>query len=76
MGSERTEARRQADYEQATRANKLRKWLKDEIALVESDERFHYKPALVQVNAPLALIQIQLKTRHMALTECLKRLDL
>ncbi len=25
---------------------------------IDQDERFHYKPALVQVNAPLALIQM------------------
>lgn len=33
------------------------------IAEIEADERYHYKPALVQVNAPLALIQVELGAR-------------
>lgn len=28
-----------------------------------NDERIHYKPALVQINAPLALIQVDLNAR-------------
>ena len=51
----------------------LQTWLKAEIALIEADERHHYKPALVQVNAPLALIQVALDNRKIALTECLAR---
>ena len=30
------------------------------VAEVEADARFHYKPALVQINAPLALIQVEM----------------
>lgn len=37
----------------------IRKMLEE----VEADDRLHYEPALVQVNAPLALIQVELATR-------------
>ncbi len=57
-----------------TKIEKLRSWLQREIKVIESDERFRYKAALVQVNAPLALIQVNLKSRHQALTEVLKML--
>jgi hypothetical protein len=30
---------------------------------IESDERLWYKPALVQINAPLALIQVEGETK-------------
>lgn len=40
------------------RKRKIELWLKK----VESDERLHYKPANVLVNAPLALIQTELET--------------
>jgi hypothetical protein len=36
----------------------IRKRLSD----IDADERFHYPPALVQINAPLALIQVELET--------------
>jgi len=35
---------------------------------IEADERFHYPPANVLVNAPLALIQVELKAQHEVLT--------
>ena len=35
--------------------------LKSKIAEIRADERFKYPPALVQVNAPLALIQVEMK---------------
>lgn len=38
------------------------------LAEIEADERFHYKAANVLVNAPLALIQVELKARHEVLT--------
>ena len=34
---------------------------------LESDERHNYEPALVQVNAPLALIQIEIQSKIDAL---------
>lgn len=36
------------------------------IAEVEADPRFGYSPARVDVNAPLALIQVDLKARRLA----------
>lgn len=36
------------------------------IAEIEADDRHHYKPALVQVNAPLALIQTEMSARKEA----------
>ena len=49
-------------------------WLKAEIAKIEADSRYHDKPALVQVNAPLALIQVEMKARKQTLEEVLERL--
>lgn len=46
-----------------------------ELKKIEGDQRFHYPPAQIQINAPLALIQIQLKARHDALEECLKKIE-
>ena len=39
------------------------------IAEVEADNRHHYEPALVQINAPLALIQVSLDARKQAFAE-------
>ena len=30
---------------------------------VENDERYHYKPASIDINAPLALMQVVLETQ-------------
>ena len=35
-------------------------FVSSQIIEIEADPRYHYKPALVQVNAPLALIQVEL----------------
>lgn len=35
-----------------------------EVAEIEADERHHYPIAIVQVNAPLALIQLEMSTRR------------
>lgn len=49
------------------------KWIEDfvekEIAIIEADVRYHYKPALVQVNAPLALIQVEMGSRMATLRQ-------
>lgn len=50
-------------------------WLAEKITKIERDARFSYPPALVQVNAPLALIQVELNALHQAYTETLKRLE-
>lgn len=52
----------------------LRQWVEAELAQIEADERVHYAPAKIQINAPLALIQIELKTRRQALREIEARL--
>ena len=44
---------------------------KDGVALIDADERHHYEPALVQVNAPLALIQVGLDAAKRAWTAVL-----
>lgn len=41
----------------------LEKFIKDEIAEIESDERYHYASASVFINAPLALIQTEMKAK-------------
>ena len=44
-------------------------WVQNQINVIESDSRYHDKPAAVQVNAPLALVQISLKTRLQVLQQ-------
>lgn len=44
----------------------VKKALKEEIAKIEADDRYRAKSALVQVNAPLALIQVDLGARRQA----------
>lgn len=34
-----------------------------EIAVIEQDERYHYKSALVEINAPLALLQCGMEAK-------------
>mgnify|MGYP001598549399 CR=1 FL=1 len=34
------------------------------VARIEADERFRYKPANVYINAPLALIQVDMTAEH------------
>ena len=41
--------------------------IEKEIANIKADERHNYPPALVQINAPLALIQVALQSRIDAL---------
>lgn len=49
-------------------------WARAEIATIEADERYHYKPANVQVNAPLALEQIGMSSRMQVLKKVLELL--
>ena len=53
------ERAKKAEAELAT----LKAAIENEIAVIDADERFHYKPAMVQINAPLALIQVHLEAR-------------
>jgi hypothetical protein len=41
--------------------------IRKELARIDADERIHYPPATIQINAPLALIQLGLETRRDAL---------
>jgi len=36
--------------------------IKKRMDVIDKDERFHYEPANVFINAPLALIQVELET--------------
>jgi hypothetical protein len=54
---------------------RMRKAAQDIIDKVEADERFAYDPASVQINAPLALIQIDLAAKRFAATRILAALD-
>ncbi len=43
--------------------SKLKEWVNKQIKEIDADERFHYKPANVIINAPLALIQVELDSK-------------
>ena len=53
----------------------LVQYIQKEIEEIESDPRWSYKDATVQTNAPLALIQVGMKSRHQALTEILNQVN-
>lgn len=53
--------------------SELKLYCEQQIAEIESDERFSYPPASLFSNAPLALIQTELKTRHKMLKEILEQ---
>ena len=52
----------------------LEKFIKDEIAEIEADERYHYASASVLINAPLALIQTEMKAKLNAYKGVLKKI--
>jgi hypothetical protein len=49
--------------------------LKSQIEEITRDSRFKQRPALVQVNAPLALIQVDMKSRKVAYEFALQLLE-
>lgn len=51
----------------------LEKFIKDEIAEIEADERYHYASASVLINAPLALIQTEMRAKMDAYKSVLKK---
>ncbi len=53
---------------------RLLEWIAAEKKKLLNDERFHYPPANVIVNAPLALEQVSMKARMRALDEVELRL--
>ena len=50
---------------------KLKVIIQSKISEIENNTRFHYSPASVLINAPLAIIQIGLKTKHQTYSEIL-----
>jgi len=52
----------------------LRQWVEAEIAKVESNDLYQQPAALIQINAPVALMQVELKARKQTLEEVLKQL--
>lgn len=52
----------------------LKKWLREEIAVIENNDVYKQPAALIQINAPVALIQVELKARRHALMETLEKL--
>ena len=52
----------------------LEKFIKDEFAEIENDERYHYATASVLINAPLALIQTEMKAKLNAYKGVLKKI--
>ncbi|MCK0199132.1 hypothetical protein ACT4R9_05670 [Ornithobacterium rhinotracheale] len=53
----------------------LKKYLQKEIEKIENDNRFQCEKANVFINAPLALIQASLSSRHRTLLEIEKKMD-
>lgn len=51
---------------------RILRWVKDEIALLERDERYQAKAARLDANAPLALIQTAMHERHNTLSQVLE----
>ena len=47
----------------ARRLEKIDDYVREGLSTINNDERHHYKPALVQINAPLALEQVNMKAR-------------
>jgi hypothetical protein len=50
-----------------------RQWLEAEIAKVEANDLFKQPAALIQINAPVALMQVELKARKQALEQMLEQ---
>ena len=47
-------------------------FLSSQIVEIEADSRYRDKPALIQVNAPLALIQVEMKAKLVVLKQIQK----
>jgi len=52
----------------------LLEWVDAQIKCIDDDERYHYEPALVHINAPLALIQVEMEAQMQVLKAVRKRL--
>jgi len=56
-------------------SKELLAWVDEQIDIIECDSRYQARPALVEINAPLALIQVGMKARMSVLKEVKKRLE-
>lgn len=54
-------------------SKELEKFIKDEIAEIKADERYHYATASVLINAPLALIQTEMRAKMNAYKSVLEK---
>ena len=52
----------------------IKLYIEQQIAEIEADSRFYYPPASLFSNAPLVVIQTDLKSRHKVLTDILNKL--
>jgi hypothetical protein len=55
--------------------SEIQAFVKAEMTKIDTDERYHYKTALVQVNAPLALIQLEMSAKMVILKKVKALLD-
>lgn len=73
MGEEPLDARPSGEGAEGedviSQVEKLLDWVDKEIAKINADERYHYKPALVQINAPLALEQTAMSAQMAVLVK-------
>ena len=49
--------------------------IRKDIEIIDQDERYHYEPALIDVNAPLALIQVDMKAKMFVLRKYEKMIE-
>ena len=56
-------------------AEELKEYIQSEIEKIKTDERYSYPPADIFINAPLALIQVDMKARVRVLEKILKVLE-
>ncbi len=57
-----------------TAMKELKKWIEASINELKSDDRMQEEPATVDINAPLALIQVSIKGRIHALNQVLRKI--
>ena len=57
------------------KVNQLKREFATRIKKIEADSRFQAKPALVTINAPLALEQLSMKARLGVMKEVLESLE-
>lgn len=58
--------------EKAERLDEILSWAKSRLEWIEDQCQFQYEPALVEINAPLVLIQVDLGAQHECLNTVIK----